>query len=144
VRPDVAATIAHFYPDRRLADPTENRAIVWSYDPKSTTLKAIVSELQARAGTRGGYDLSEELEIGALRLQLSYLGPYAALNYGIASDVDLDGTIVDRQAASDVRRILEKHRVQLLTASELDERAPWIATYATVWDCLFVLPTPPA
>jgi hypothetical protein len=148
VRPDVEATIAHFYPERRLANPSGNRAIVWSYDPKNTTLKAIVSELEAlaptRAGTRGRYDLSEELEIGALRLQLSYLGPYAALNYGITSDVDLDGALVDRQAASDVRRILDRHRVQLLTTSELDEQVPWIGTYATVWNCLFVLPTPPA
>ena len=141
MRPDVEATIAHFYPERRLVNPVKNRAIVWSYDPKSTTLKAIITELSARAGTRGSYDLSEELEIGALRLQLSYLGPYAALNYRITSDVDLDGALVDRQAATDVRRILEKHGVQVLTSSELDEHAPWIATYATVWDCLFVLPT---
>ncbi len=143
MRPEVERAIAHFYPRRALVSPWEDPSVVWSYDPKGVISKAIVRDLESldpgtRPGTRGEYDLSEELEIGAIRLQLSYLGPFAALDYRLAVEVDLDGHPLDRRAG-DVRRILERHDTLVLSTGELEERADWIRNHATVWDCLFVL-----
>lgn len=135
VSPDVHRTIAHFYPGGKLISPRENRSIRYEHDPKNVTLRAIVAELEAidkntRPGTRGRYDLSEELELGEHKLQLSYLGPYAALDY--------EEDPFEDETAAKIRAVLERHGVRLLAHAELDERVP--ALDATVWDCLFVLP----
>lgn len=145
---DLERTIIHYYPQRALVSPLENDTIHWDYDTGYTTLKAILAELKAidpahRPGTRGRHDISEEVVLlGTLRLQLCYIGPYAALNYGLERDLSED----ERDAIRRVEKILEKHGVQILSDRELGETVPWIqrgtarGTPATVWNCLFVHP----
>lgn len=146
--PEIERTIIHYYPERALVSPLENESVDWDYDPDYSNLKRILGELKAidpdlRAGTRGRYDISEELILfGKLRLQVSYIGPFAALNYGVERDLDED----DRERLHRVERVLEKHGVLLLRPTDLDETVPWIqhgtesGRAATVWNCLFVHP----
>lgn len=143
---ELERTIIHYYPQRALISPLDNEAITWDYDPNYGTLKAIIAELKAldpklRPGTRGRYDISEELVlIDDVRLQLCYIGPYAALNYGIERELDED----QRELVRRIEKIFDKHGVQLLPEAELDEMVPWIQHgtkgRATVWNCLFVHP----
>ena len=145
---DLERTIIHYYPQRALVSPLDNEAITWDYDPTYATPKAIIADLkaidpEARPGTRGRYDNSEELVVGdSVRLQLCYIGPYAALNYGLTRELDED----ERDLVERIEQVLEKHGVLLLAPEELDELVPWIqhglpsATRATVWHCLFVHP----
>lgn len=135
VSPDVHRTIAHFYPGGELISPWENRSIRYEHDSKNVALRAIVAELEqidknTRPGTRGRYDVSEELEVGEHKLQLSYLGPFAALDY--------EEELFEDEAAAKIRAALERHGVRLLSHAELIERVPSLD--ATVWDCLFVIP----
>src|SRR5260221_12091320 len=93
---DLERTIIHYYPQRALVSPLENDAISWDYDSSYVTLKGVLAELEkidpsVRPGTRGRYDISEELVVAdSIRLQLCYIGPYAALNYGFDRDLDED------------------------------------------------------
>lgn len=145
---ELERTIIKYYPQRALVSPIENDAIAWDYDTGYRTLKAILAELKTleptvRPGTRGRYDISEELILGGdLHLQLCYIGPFAAMNYGFERDLDED----ERDLVRQVERLLEKHGVMVLEAGQLDELVPWIreGTHAqrsaTVWNCLFVHP----
>ncbi|MCK6544390.1 hypothetical protein L6R52_00840 [Myxococcota bacterium] len=143
---EIERVIIHYYPQRALVSPLASDAITWDYDTGYATLKSILAALKAldpelKPGTRGRYDISEELVIvGGLRLQLSYLGPFAALNHGLDRELDEDARELARRATE----ILERHGVRVLSEEELDERVPWIqlpkGNTATVWSCLFVLP----
>lgn len=146
--PDIEQTIIHYYPQRALVSPLDDENIAWDYDSDYRSLKALLSELEAidtnlRPGTRGSYDISEELVLfGAIRLQVSYIGPFAALNYGLHSDLDENG----RANLRAVEGLLAKHGFQILNDEALDEVVPWIqhgthtGSQATVWNCLFVHP----
>jgi hypothetical protein len=145
--PDIERTIFHYYPQRALVSPLENESIRWDYDADYSTLKAVLRELevldpQLRSGTRGRYDISEEIVLfDSLRLQLSYIGPYAALDYGL--ERELGEAERDRRRA--VERVLTGHGLSVLGQGDLDEQVPWIqhgtpTGIATVWDCLFVHP----
>lgn len=144
--PDIEQTIIHYYPQRALVSPLDNESITWDYDSDYTALKALLADLerldaQLRPGTRGSYDISEELILfGDLRLQLSYIGPFAAVNHGIPGDLDEDG----RERRRRVERLLDQHGFTLLSDSQLEEVVPWIqrgvTTSATVWHCLFAHP----
>jgi hypothetical protein len=142
---DLERTIIHYYPQRALISPLENDGVSWDYDPSYGTLKQILADLKSvdpstRPGTRGRYDISEELVLKeSIRLQLCYLGPYAALNYGLERELDED----ERELVRRVERVLEKYGVMLLDEGDLEETVPWIqqgAMGATVWNCLFVHP----
>jgi hypothetical protein len=140
---DLERTIIHYYPRRVLQTPLDNDAINWDYDPSFKQLKTILSELKTidpelRPGTRGRYDISEELVVfKTVRLQLSYLGPYGALNHGLARELDED----EREIVRRVKKVLDKHGVRILNDGELSDRVPWIQHgSATIWDCLFLLP----
>lgn len=140
---ELERTVIHYYPRRTLTSPLDGDDIRWDYDPNYSTLKAILADLKAfdpdvRPGTRGHYDISEELVVfKTLHLQLSYLGAFAAINHGLERDLTED----EREAQRRTTRVLEKHGVRLLAEEELKERVPWIQhTAATIWDCLFVLP----
>jgi hypothetical protein len=145
---DIERIIIRYYPNRALTSPLDNDAIRWDYDTNYATLKTVLAELKTldpeiKLGTRGRYDISEEVVlIDALHVQLSYIGPYAALNHGIARELDED----EREISERLTAILARHGIRLLADNELDELVPWIqhgtpaGRKATVWDCLFVLP----
>ncbi len=141
--PEIERTIIHYYPQRALVSPLDNDDINWDYDSDYSTLKGVLRDLKTldpelRPGTRGRYDISEEvLLFNELRVQLSYIGPFAALNYGLGQDLDED----TRERIERIEKILEKHGLVLLAEDELDESVPWIQpSAATVWHCLFVHP----
>lgn len=145
---ELERTIIHYYPQRALVSPLENDTISWDYDPSYATLKAVLAELKSidpglRPGTRGRYDISEEqVLLDTLRLQLCYIGPFAALNYGLDRELDED----EREVVRRVEKLLEKHGILLLEHQDLEEIVPWIQhgtpgrRSATVWNCLFVHP----
>jgi hypothetical protein len=141
VSPEIQRTIERHYPKRALTDPADDPSVKWSWDVDNSILRAIVAELSAldpvtRPGTRGRHSISEELLVGRLHVQLSHLGPFAALNHraGSALDVEIDPQILAR--AEEIRRVLGVHGVMLLELEALDAPSEWIAG-ATVWDCLF-------
>lgn len=141
--PEIERTIIHYYPQRALVSPLENEEINWDYDADYATLKGVLRDLKTvdpdlRPGTRGRYDISEEVVLfDDLRVQLSYIGPFAALNYGLHQDLDED----TRERIERIEKILERHGLLLLAEEELDENVPWIQpSAATVWNCLFVHP----
>jgi hypothetical protein len=146
--PDIERTIVHYYPKQVLVSPLEDDQVIWDYDTDNAVLREVIEELEAldpnlQNGTRGRYDISEELILfGELRLQLCYIGPYAALNYGVERYLDEDA----RERASRIRQILESHGITMLEKPDLEESVPWIrhgitkGTAATVWHCLFVHP----
>lgn len=138
---EIERTIMRYYPQRALVSPLDQRGVSWDYDPDHRVLKAILADLTAidpnlQPGTRGAYDISEELVLDGQRLQLCYLAPFAAWNYGLERD--------DEPGAREVRRrveaVLKKHGVIMLTTDDLSEGVPWIqhGSAATVWNCLFV------
>lgn len=146
--PMIEQTIIHYYPQRALVSPLDNENITWDYDADNRVLKALLADLKdmdpkMRPGTRGAYDISEELVMhDSIRLQVSYIGPFAALNYGLPSDLDEAG----RANLRAVQKTLEKHGFQILNDEPLGEVVPWIqhgvhtGSNATVWNCLFVHP----
>src|SRR4026209_389750 len=87
--PDVERTILRYYPRQALVSPLDDEQIVWDYDVDNAVLRALIADLETldpglRNGTRGRYDISEELILlDDLRLQVCYLGPYAALDFGV-------------------------------------------------------------
>ncbi len=141
---EVETTIIHFYPKRALVSPLDDDHIRWNYDEDNSILRGIVADLkkldpQLRNGTRGRYDISEELIVfGEIHLQLCYLGPYAALNYGFVAEPTEDA----RERGRRVQKVVEKHGLKLLAEKELREQVAWIqhGSSATVWNCLFVHP----
>ncbi len=149
MRSDIEQTILHYYPNRILRSPLDDGSITWTWDTDHAELKALLRDLEAidpemANGTRCAYDISEELVLQKqIRLQLSYLGPYAAIDHARnADDDDEDRREVKRR----IERALEAHGIELLAEHELDEAAPWIQhgledrRPATVWQCLFLLP----
>ena len=146
--PDIERTIVHYYPKQVLVSPLEDQQVTWDYDTDNAVLRDIIRELkeldpELRNGTRGRYDISEELILfDELRLQLCYIGPYAALNYGVERYFGEDA----RERADRIRQILEGHGISLLEKTDLEESVPWIrhgiekGSNATVWNCLFVHP----
>lgn len=141
---ELERTIIHFYPKGALTSPLDDPTIDWTWDPRNEVLKALLADLQAidpevRPGTRGDYVISEEQIVGDdLRIQLSYLGPYAALNYRADRDLDEDR----RERLRRVEKVLEKHGYLLIREDDLEERVPWIrhGGPATAWNCLFEHP----
>jgi hypothetical protein len=139
--------IIHYYPARALASPLADGNIRWDYDADNQVLKTILRELEeadlsVRAGTRSDYQIGEELVVGGrVRLQLSYLGPYAAIAHGPGA-----GPRMTDDATEDLVRTIEDvlaaQGVRVLSQDELDETVPWIrhGGPATVWQCLFALP----
>ena len=74
---------------------------------------------------------------GELSLLLCYLGPYAALGY----DLDRRVSLSVRAREDEVRGILERHGITVLSARELEEPVSWIRdARVNVWQCLFVPP----
>ena len=146
--PDVERTIVHYYPKQVLVSPLEDEQVTWDYDTDNAVLRDVIRELKAldpelRNGTRGRYDISEELILfSELRLQLCYIGPYAALNFGVERYLGEDA----RERADRIRQILQGHGITVLADPDLVESVPWIrhgiakGTNATVWNCLFVHP----
>ncbi len=141
--PEIERVIMHYYPQRVLQSPLDNDGIRWDYDADHRVLKSLVADLTRldpglRPGTRGGYDVSEELVLmDELRLLVCYLGPYVAWSH----DLDLeseDGREVRRRAEV----ILREHGLVLLDKDVLEQSVPWIqhGTHgsATVFHCLFV------
>jgi hypothetical protein len=139
---EIERTIMRYYPQRALVSPLDQQAAPWDYDPEHRVLKAILKDLEAidaklRPGTRGAYDISEELVLAdGQRLQICYLAPYAAWNYGLERDDDPGA----RELRRKVEAVLKKHGVFILTQDDLAEGVPWIqhGSAATVWNCLFV------
>jgi len=138
-------TIAKFYPKQVLISPLSDPSVNWAYDPKYEKLKALLTELRemdstAHPGTRPNFDISEEVVLlDNIHIYLSYLGPFAAINYG--DDLELDES--QQEAVRAVERLLARHKVTLLDDGELDESVAWITAgttgrHARVWDCLFV------
>jgi hypothetical protein len=146
--PDVERTILHYYPKQALVSPLDDEQIAWDYDVDNAVLRAVIADLQTldptlRNGTRGRYDISEELILfDNLRLQICYLGPFAALGYGVERRLNEDA----RERADRIRQILEEHGIAVLSTTDLEESVPWIrhglprGTHANVWSCLFVHP----
>lgn len=146
--PDIERTIIQYYPKQALVSPLEDDQIAWDYDPDNANLRTLVEGLKAidpdlRNGTRGRYDISEELIVFDLfRVQLCYLGPYAAINYGLDRSLSED----QREQLRLIERVLAKHGITRLTTTDLEESVPWIrhgkinGKGATVWHCLFVHP----
>jgi hypothetical protein len=138
--PDVERTIMRFYPGRALVSPIETK-VPWDYDPNFVVLKAVLAELtqldsKLQPGTRGRYEVSEEVVLfGVFRVQLSYLGPYAALNYATAVSPD-EAT---RERSSAIETILRRNGLSVLDTEQLDEVVPWVQgpRVATLWKCLF-------
>lgn len=137
---DVERIIMHYYPRRRLEPPSANTAVGWEHDPGLRKLREVTRELEkihapVHKGARGGLEVSEEWIVGGrLRVQLSYLGPYAALNFGHAEALDEDLS----RLYEAVERALGKHGVTVLNLGELEASVPWIdGARATVWSCLF-------
>ncbi len=145
---ELERTIIHYYPRRALTSPLDDSGVAWDYDPSYATLKALLRDLEkigseVRPGTRGRYDISEEIVVDdAVRVQLCYIGPYAAINYGLERDLGDD----ERELVRGIEKALEKHGIFCLDKSVLEENVPWIQhgtperRKATVWDCLFVHP----
>jgi hypothetical protein len=143
VHPDVERTILHFYPRRELKSPVGDPEVVWDYDPSFQRLKAVLAELKVldpgmEPSARSRGELSEEVVLlGGLRLTLSYLGPYAALNHGMerpSGEVAWDGERA-------IQQTLDRHGIQLLAEEALTEAVPWITRgRADVWACLFAGP----
>jgi hypothetical protein len=146
--PAIEQTIIHYYPQRALVSPLDDESINWDYDSEYRNLKGLLADLEAmdsamRPGTRGAYDISEELVVfESIRLQVSYIGPFAAMNYGLPSELDESG----RANLKSVQDALTKHGFQVLNDDALGEPVPWIqqgahtGSNATVWNCLFVHP----
>jgi hypothetical protein len=142
---DIERIIMHYYPKRVLVSPLSDEDIVWDFDTNHGTLNALLRDLteigaDLRPGTRGAYDVSEEVVLAdGLRLQLCSIGPYAAIDYEAEHTLDADEqALVER-----VGEVLEKHGIALLKKNDLDETVPWIKgdpvrLPATVWSCLFV------
>jgi hypothetical protein len=138
-------TIMKFYPKQALASPLTDTSITWSYDPKYEQLKALLTELrgldsEAHAGTRVTFDISEEVVLREnVHVYLSYLGPFAAINFGLAVEWDES----QQECARAVERALARHKYTLLDDAELEEGVAWIVSRTggnapRVWDCLFV------
>lgn len=132
--------VMHYYPRRRLEAPSANAGVRWEHDPGLRKLRDVTRELEkihatVHKGARGGLEVSEEWIVGGrLRVQLSYLGPYAALNFGYSETLDEDLS----RLYEAVERALGKHGVAVLNREELEERVPWIdGGRANVWSCLF-------
>lgn len=143
MNPEVERTIIHFYPRRALVSPLEDANVTWNWDVDNRSLKALIADLREldpdmKPGTRGRYDVSEELILfGDLRLQLCYLGPFAAIDYGVRRAMSED----HREYRARIERALDAHGFLLLGDRELEEPVPWIQQGgATVWGCLFVPP----
>jgi hypothetical protein len=140
----IEKTVMQYYPERLLASPLDNERIRWDYDPNHALLKKVVAALSRidptlRAGSRGDYVISEEVVLlDGIKLQLSYLGPYAALNYGAKQPLShKDAVVVEK-----VRTVLNEHNITLLSENDLNEASTWIrGTHdekaITVWNCLF-------
>lgn len=144
---ELERTIIHYYPKRALVSPLDDDQITWDYDPGYGTLKAVLADLKKvdpdlRPGTRGRYDISEEVVlIDTIHVQLSYIGPFAAVNHGLDRDLDED----EREIVERVTDVLERHGLFLLEREDLEATVPWIqkgprAGAATVWNCIFVHP----
>lgn len=148
IRSEVERTIMHYYPERALVSPLQGGRVTWDYDTMFTELKAILAQLKAidpgmKPGTRGRYDISEEVVlIDTIRVQLSYIGPFAAVNFGVERDLDED----EREIVERVQEVLDDRGLFVLEADDLQQSVPWIqrgtprGASATVWNCLFVPP----
>lgn len=141
---EVERTIIQFYPRRALVSPLDDANVSWSWDVDNRELKATVAALKAldpdmRPGTRGSYDVSEELILfGDVRVQLCYLAPFAAIDHQIRRGPDAEY----RQQKRRIEQVLDAHGYELLLDRELEQHVPWIQPAgATVWECLFVPPT---
>lgn len=146
--PDIEQAIIHHYPRQALVSPLEDENVAWDYDSDNSRLRALVADLrrldpELRPGTRGDYAVSEELVLfGGTRLQVSFIGPFAALDYGLSPKLDEEG----RANVREVEAVLARHDFQILKDEVLEEAVPWIkhgvgeGGQATVWNCLFVHP----
>lgn len=146
--PDIERTIIQYYPKQALVSPLDDDQINWDYDSDNAILRAVVEDLshadpELQNGTRGRYDISEELIVFEdFRVQLCYLGPYAAINYGLDRRLTED----QRERLHRIQHILDKHGIAVLQTNDLEEGVPWIrhgtknGSGATVWNCLFVHP----
>ena len=147
MRSDIERVILHYYPGGALRSPLGVEGITWDFDTEHAQLRALVSALeglsdQTRPGTRGQYDISEEILVGGrVRLQVSYLGPFATLNRGeTQAPTDED----ERALIEDTQQLCRKHGMELLTDAVVNEPVSWVRSapgtpQATVWTCLFCI-----
>lgn len=134
----LSAVWTRFYPHHVLRNPTCDRSIVWNFDPKNTKLQRFIETLRGshatRLGTRSTFDTSEELIVeDQIAIQLSYLAPYAALNFEIFNPE------IDAQLLSSVRTLLSDHGYRVLSNAQLRAPVSWfVECEVSVWEALFV------
>ena len=146
---EIERTIIHYYPQRALVSPLQSDVVRWDYDTSYATLKSILAELKTvdpllRPGTRGRYDISEELVLcDVVNVQLCLLGPYVAVNHGVARSPDAWA----RDLGSSVEVAMRACGIEVLGDDVLQLPAPWIRFVgttprrpATVYECLFLHP----
>ncbi len=124
---DIQQVVAQFYPKHQWVSPLTEEGISWDYDPKNEKLKMLLEALKAidptlQLGTQGDYVVGEDVVLFEhVRLWVSYLGPYAALEVFDGGA----GPEVLREAKSRVLAVLEKHGLRVLDERELAEAATW-------------------
>ncbi|MCK6552885.1 hypothetical protein L6R52_44085, partial [Myxococcota bacterium] len=80
IHSELERTIIRYYPERSLVSPLGNSRVTWDYDVTFSELKKVLAALKQidpalRPGTRGRYDISEEVVlIDTIHVQLSYIG----------------------------------------------------------------------
>lgn len=141
MRADIERTIMRYYPAQRLESPLEH-GVPWDWDPDHARLQSLLQDLEGldpsvRSGTGGGYVVGEEVVLAeGLRLQLSYLGPYAALVVHPSHKL----SEVQADMVRQLRSTVDKHGFELLDEGTLQEPAAWLevsGARATVRTCLF-------
>jgi hypothetical protein len=128
-----------YYPQGKLRAPSADPSVRWDHDLDLKRLEKVIRDLEKlrpTKGTRGDLAISEEWVLGQrLRLELSYLGPYATL----AHDGALDEETSRLYEAAE--RVLKAHQVRVLKTTELAEPLPWFTTeLVTVGRALFAAP----
>src|SRR5689334_22359621 len=90
---EVERIVVNYYPRRTLVSPLGDHSISWQHDVEYRSLLGVLEALAKLGhtigpGVRSPYDISEEWIVGdALHLQLSYLGPFAAIDHDPAGPI---------------------------------------------------------
>lgn len=142
MRADIERAIMRYYPGQTLRSPLDDDTVVWDWDRDHNKLRSLLQDLEQldstlRPGTAAAYDIAEEVVlVDGLRLLISYLGPFVAVNahpLHRPSEAQVD-------MLTQVRPALQRHGFELLDDATLNERASWLeasGAIATVRTCLF-------